>query len=320
MKKTDTKVRSSDNWFERNWRLIVSLLIITIAAGAIFFFVLKPPPEFRLSARISNLPDNYSSITIVTTHISLPLNAEQKNNYERFIDSLGEVIPTVFVMVTESSANVTEDIDYLLQFNVDYGILAPPGFSSLDYTSQESSIWSYKDILQSLSPRGLRTADFSANYDTLLAAENAQLNYISVIPQEGEPQHPDSVLGGKMNIILFPISTEPPVGQEIWTMAIAPSVVDFSDSSALMLSMTQVSEWIREKDKTGVEITSDIRELISDVRVTQPNENSSLALLSNLKAINVSAGNRSVDFSYRNGELIIPLSKEHRLFRIQWSE
>ena len=206
---------------------------------------------------------------------------------------------------------------------------------SLSYAQQEFLMQQAHNayLPHNLSVNGFYPPQFSANFDTLLAAENLHYDYLLAGPLDQQPFHPDSPLGIKMHLLVFPLANTPTWQEEEGIFAIQLdhellgynllSTAQFlntlaNDTTTLYTTLNDLDDLIRERERISAYITTDVRSYITDITFEELIDDVQLRVISPYTITSVNSTNQSLLLRETDSGYLIPLNTSTSTIRIYW--
>lgn len=315
-------------FMKKNKALIFIAVTLTILLVMILLLKGKSVTRVSIDLSLGKIPAEYDSALIYTSTFIFPIDDDEEYVLEYFGDN--KIPLTVFVSVPEGQDILEQGIYDLLELADEYEAdieIASAGheftdYTSLSYDNQERFLRQHRKSLENLTGmdiEGFRPPGYRATLDTLLAAENANFDYITPYMEDSEPFHPDSMVGGKMNIIIFPITN---ADLEVKTIDIIPSQFESTPDheDAWLAKMSDVNEEMRRIEKTTLRMTTDFNDLTSFLDITDPTNATKIRIRTNLVPDKIFYGNESLNWTRQGNLTSFVVNESVRQVSIEWEE
>jgi len=323
-------------------------IFIGIILLFITFFIIslqEKKYDVEIDLSFSYIPPGYEKVFLLTTHMQ-----GYQPAYEDVFSVLGEHdMPLSIFLVTNYTQDFNTTITSILgaadendlQVSLEIGGFADKELGTLDYAAQEAQMKSIRKEMKKydLRPYGIMAPGFSYSYDTFLAAENNNLDFvITSQAADAAPYHPPSLLGGLMGLLVLPLYggkeisapgvytlflnldsatqnsedfeqfvTELAYGKGIWS----PTIKEFVD-------------YVGSTEKQSALITSDRKKLVTNLEFRELINNSRIALATNLQPTNITVGNRTLTPTIMETEggfaFEFVLDKRDNYLYIEWAK
>jgi len=356
-----------------NKAYIFIIIILVLFSALVFLLMTGKTIYLDINLQFDIFPRNYSKANIFAVNFEDPLSEQDLKLLEQTINITSQHnIPLTIFMTARKLDNLTDFKKYLnetpkLDTNISEikeiakkynakidiqssGYIDIP-YSDLPYEYQEKFIIqsrkAFKD--QGVLIKGLSVPKNQVSYDTLLAAENNKIEYITLQSKENIPAHPDSMLGGKMNIIVFPITAGVKQGQA--KRGVYVQYIDISkmkDSfvreslgkyfeeiknkpGTIFPSFTEMNNYIRQTEKMSATLTTNYKEMISGIQFDELINNTKVIIKTELIPINITdlATNATFNWQYvhyydnvniTNNTISLILNSTNENIQINWHE
>jgi len=205
-------------------------------------------------------------------------------------------------------------------------------YDSLSYRNQEELIRKSRQAFreEGVSVKGFIAPDLMYTYDTLLAAENNKISYV-ILPSanETDPLHPEAVVGGKMNLLLFPF-VQKDIRDGFNLIFIDPSAdSDLLDSyfneinSAPAIEKVLLSEkadYIRKTERIKATLVTDVKEISSFITFSNLLNGTKVEFITELgvESINETVSNKTIPYHNSDNGFYVVLNDSTEQILIKW--
>ena len=338
-----------------NEKLLVALAIVAVALLIIgIFHYFSNRVSTAVDVRFGMLPGNIEKAVILTVNL-VEVNASTLDALDAFL-SIAEKYDapiTIFLAVDpvvkefrsyiDDSPQLKNDITGLIALQKKYNITLdieslgyPIAYQGIPYEYQERLLFQAKSAFRANNISVVAYRPHGAiEYDTLLAAENAQFDVVNtVMGIDDGPMHPKSPLNVDMRLLLVPIYAADSMMFNESRIYIIPldlaGIKDNSDEvrgilkrarrdSALdMMTIASLNTHIRKTEKMQARIVTDPKRLITDISIAGPVSGAKVEIRSQLLAKNISSQEEFKESYPLPGGLYIILDEDDRNIRIEW--
>ncbi|MBN2567181.1 hypothetical protein JXB02_03810 [Candidatus Woesearchaeota archaeon] len=326
------------------YRTHLFMLAITLVILVFIIGLREKTYDVEVDLAFSQVPPGYDRVLFLVTQLS-GLDEGLYRTVFSVLAEHGQPLTAFYVTnyTDDLEGNVARILDIAQEEGATIGIgvggLSGKPLGTLEYGAQEAQVRSVRKALQEagVRPKGLMPVSFSYSYDTFLAAENNNLDYI-VVGQSGEPApyHPPSLLGGLMGLVVLPLHTRTEIGAPgVYTLYLNldsayGNLQDFDDFAAGLeasagLWRPTIDEYIaylQETERQSAFLTTDEKALYTMIEFRELMNNSRIIMRSNLVPGNITAGNETLAFSpAADGDDIVfelVLDERQDYVRIDW--
>jgi len=333
-------------FFNKSFVFITILIIVTIAIIFLFSPNKFNPNSFTIE--FNAVPAPYERI--VSFLLYLPEPPDDIASINTIIDTFKiNNIPLTIFITPSSAFNKTQDdifnendtvsfpINDLTRDNTEFASSSyiATNLANLPFAQQELLIKKAKNALKSndIKPKGFYPPSFSANFDTFLSLENANFDYMIGGISEIKPQHPDSPLGIKMNLIIFPLYPNDDWQEKSGIFLIQINADAFTnyttemstylaaitnDNTTLFLNISETNNQIRKKEKISATLVTDPRAFITDISFNDLQNSTKLNIITKKNILSINASNISISVSETTTGFSASLQATDDAIRIFW--
>jgi hypothetical protein len=283
--------------------------------------------------------DNYTKIVMPILYLDSNIN--QSSLEELFELSNRYNIPyTAFI-----AADALSDEEFMTELtfiskksgvilNIESAGYKHTQYKQLEYGRQEILIKNSKRLFKDngIKITGFFPISFSYDYNTILAAENNNIKYITLPDNKIRPYHPMSPLDMKMSILIFPLYQDNDwVTRNNGTFSVLMNPnADLKEyenlfrglkkDNIMLTTMNDMNEHIRTMEKMEAEITTDYKKLKSNIRFFNTINNTRIDFKTMLKPRNITLNNASTDWQPYGEGFYIFLNENDKRVLIEWQE
>ncbi len=300
-RKNIRKPGNFNSLIENNKAMLFTALLVTFLIILIFFIKSQDRISADIEISFSIYPEHkkgaiavaifYDTPSIDTAALQKIANTASKNNIpitmfftarttDKVIDEAG-----LLQIINEDphlDFNISEIIEIIetekLEFEIgSAGYLNIP-YNEISYKYQENFIRKSKLAFRKnrVNIKGFLPPNFGFSYDTILAAENNKLDFFLILSiNDTEPLHPESVEGGKMSILAFPVAQKE-VSEGMAIQFINPEELGYNALDSFFFSMnsneekdavllSEMTDYIIRTEKISATIITDLKKASSAV-------------------------------------------------------
>tara|TARA_Y100000310_G_scaffold309148_1_gene352996 strand:+ start:8942 stop:10075 length:1134 start_codon:yes stop_codon:yes gene_type:complete len=314
---------------------------ITLSLLLVLMFLMKPgkiiPVDVDLEFSIYQ--ENYTKIVMPVLYFNSNTNF---SSMEKLFElSYRYNIPyTAFI-----AADALSDEEFMKEFtdiskksrvtlNIESAGYEDIKYNQLEYNRQETLIKNSKRLFKDngIKITGFFPISFSYDYNTILAAENNNIKYITLPSNEANPYHPMSPLEMKMSILIFPLYQDNNwVTRNNGTFSVLMNpdgdLISYENlfrelkkDNIMLTTMNAMNQHIRTMEKMEAEITTDYKKLRSNIRFFNTINNTRIDFKTMLKPRNITLNNASTDWQPYGEGFYIFLNENDKRVLIEWQE
>ncbi|MFH1053333.1 MAG: hypothetical protein V1740_02840 [Candidatus Woesearchaeota archaeon] len=343
----------------KDYKSIWIILILIIGLLALFYYTNKPKPAEEIDIQFGDVPGHYKRSIIFTLFYDQPLSENETAKLKEFLEEMDKEGLPITLFLTAQLVNNTStindfftnnprldfDANFLKNFNnteVGTGGYINSAYDVLSYDDQEELIRQSKKAFrnQSIDVKGIILPGNRYNLDTFLAIENNKIEYLILQTPDIEPYHPPSLLGGKMYMLIFPISqaglndiTMDSIGVFVFLLNKDKigEIAEMLRNNQTILNpeimqetwfplLNEQNNFIREKEKMSARLTTDSKRMRSSLSINNIKNGTKVLIDTKLAPINMTSGNKTINFNYLGESLYFILDKNQTLVNIEWEK
>lgn len=345
--KKEKKRLSIKDFFTNKTNLFVGAIMILVIV--LFFLLNSGKPEVvDIDMKFSIYPGEYQRAVVLAVDFEKPLDDKDIKLIRLLSKSAAKYnAPITFFLTAQEGTGYEDFITGYpsLAFNltgisnVDFetsGYINQP-YTEIPYKYQERLIrqskLAFKD--QGINVKGFFPPILQANYDTILAAENNNVEFILLsLGNTTEPLHPDSLVGGKMNIMIYPVYQEEKLKKEgVFVLLLNKEAIQDQMSFENFLASLrgediffstarELNDYIRKTEAMSAELTTDYKEMHSYISLNKLTNNTKVDFKTELKPLNITSKmvNRTVGHIEKEEGFFILLNEDDRNLEIIWEK
>ena len=321
---------------------IISIIILVIA----LFILLNygKPKIVDIDMRFSIYPDQYKRAVILALYFDEPL---ENASFLSYLSEAGSDLDApVTAFLTAQKGKEYEDfitgypslaynISSLEGIDIEAAGYINQPYTEIPYKYQERLIrqskLSFKD--NDIYVEGFFPPLLQANYDTILAAENNNIEFIILnVGNATEPFHPDSMVGGKMNIMIYPLYQEKKIkdkGTFIFLLnkeAIKEKanfrsfVAGIPRDDTWFTTASELNDYIRKTEKMSAELTTDYKAMESYINYYDLMNSTKIDFSTSLVPLRITEkkNNRTIEPVMHDEGFYIMLDEDDSYIEIEW--
>jgi hypothetical protein len=245
----------------------------------------------------------------------------------------------------EDSPRMKNDLSVIRDLQARFGVVLdieslgyPVGYASLPYEYKERLILQAVKAFkaENISVKGFRPWG-GFDYDTLLAAENVQVDFVSVISGASiQPSHPKSPLGIDMRLMIFPVYGRSELvfnesGAYVFALdldrmgEIGPALEQLiseaeQEEGLEFMDLRLLDDYIRKVERMEALVTTDPKRRVTDISITRPLNGSKVEIRTDSvpEFITVSDENKTA-YPMQGGFYFLITEKDRSVY-IKWED
>ena len=307
------------------------------------------PVIVDIDMKFSIYPGEYQRAVILALNFDKPLN----NSDIEFIGYISKVsskydIPITIFLTAQDGKNYE---DFITGYPaLGFNITNAANFDNIDFETAGYINQPYIDIPYKYQERLIRQSKLAfrdkgiivkgflppllqANYDTILAAENNNIEFILLaVGNATEPFHPDSLIGGKMNILVYPLYQEGEIkdnGAFIFLLnkeAIKNQgnfegfLASIPKEKTWFIKAKELNDYIRKTEEMSAELTTDYKKMESYIRFNSLINGTKIDFTTTLNPTNITAkmDNETIEPVKKEDGFYILLDEKDSYLEIKW--